>query len=74
MAITIRDYQKSDAGAILDIINYNILHSTALYDYSIRSLAQQESILESKLQAGFPVIVAENDGAVVGFGMYSEIS
>jgi len=72
MAITIRNYQKSDTGAILDIINYNILHSTALYDYSIRSLEQQESILESKLQAGFPVIVAENNGTVVGFGMYSE--
>ena len=72
MAITIRNYQKSDAGAILGIINYNILHSTALYDYSIRSLAQQEEILESKLASGFPVIVAENEGAVVGFGMYSE--
>lgn len=72
MAITIRNYQKSDAIAILDIINYNILNATALYDYSIRSLAQQESILESKIQAGFPVIVAENNGIVVGFGMYSE--
>lgn len=72
MGITIRNYQKSDAIAILDIINYNILNATALYDYSIRSLAQQESILESKIQAGFPVIVAENNGIVVGFGMYSE--
>ena len=72
MGITIRNYQKSDAIAILDIINYNILNATALYDYSIRNLAQQESILESKIQAGFPVIVAENNGEVVGFGMYSE--
>jgi phosphinothricin acetyltransferase len=60
MAITIRNYQKSDAVAILDIINYNILNATALYDYTIRTLEQQESILESKIQAGFPVIVAEN--------------
>ena len=72
MGITIRNYQKSDAIAILDIINYNILNATALYDYYIRNLAQQESILESKIQAGFPVIVAENNGIVVGFGMYSE--
>ena len=72
MAITIRNYQKSDAVAILDIINYNILNATALYDYSIRSLAQQESILETKILAGFPVIVAENNGEVVGFGMYAE--
>lgn len=72
MGITIRVYQKSDTAAILDIINHNIVHSTALYDYSIRSLEQQEAILESKLKSGFPVIVAENNGEVVGFGMYSE--
>lgn len=72
MAITIRKYQKSDALALLDIINYNILNATALYDYTIRTLAQQEAVLEAKIQAGFPVIVAENNGAVVGFGMYAE--
>ena len=72
MAITIRNYQKSDAKAILDIINYSIMNSTALYDYTIRNLEQQESILESKIQAGFPVVVAEKKGEVVGFGMYSE--
>ena len=72
MEIIIRNFQKSDNVAILDIINYNILNATALYDYTIRSLAQQESILESKIQSGFPVIVAENNGKVVGFGMYSE--
>jgi phosphinothricin acetyltransferase len=72
MAITIREYQKSDTKAIVDIINYNIVNSTALYDYSIRSITQQETIFESKIQAGFPIIVAENNGNVVGFGMYAE--
>lgn len=72
MAITIRKYQQSDAIAILDIINYNILNATALYDYTIRTLEQQKSILETKILAGFPVIVAENNGEVVGFGMYAE--
>ena len=72
MAITFRNYKKSDAIAILDIINYNILNATALYDYTIRTLEQQEAILETKLQSGFPVIVAEINGEVVGFGMYAE--
>ena len=72
MAITVREYQKSDAVAILSIINYNILNATALYDYTIRTLEQQEAILDSKIKAGFPVIVAENNGEVVGFGMYAE--
>ena len=72
MGITLRKYQQSDAIAILDIINYNILNATALYDYTIRTLEQQEAILETKLQNGFPVIVAEINGEVVGFGMYAE--
>lgn len=72
MAVTIRNYKKSDVIAILDIINYNILNATALYDYTIRTLEQQEAILETKLQSGFPVIVAEINGEVVGFGMYAE--
>nr|WP_315175846.1 GNAT family N-acetyltransferase [uncultured Flavobacterium sp.] len=72
MKIAIRPYQTEDTQAILDIINYNILHSTALYDYNIRTYEQQKAILEDKIAKNFPVIVAEADGQVVGFGMYSE--
>ena len=72
MKIAIRPYQTEDTQAILDIINYNILHSTALYDYNIRTYEQQKAILDDKLTKKFPVIVAEANGQVVGFGMYSE--
>ena len=72
MSVIIRPYNTKDTQAILDIINYNILHSTALYDYNIRTFDQQKTILEEKIAKNFPVIVAELDGEVVGFGMYSE--
>ena len=49
MDIKIRDYQIADCPAILDIINDAILHSTALYDYNVRTLATQEAIFEDKL-------------------------
>lgn len=72
MKISLRPYQTEDTQAIVAIINYNILNSTALYDYNIRSYEQQKNILEEKINKNFPVIVAELDGKVVGFGMYSE--
>ena len=72
MEIKLRPYQTRDTQAILDIINYNILNSTALYDYTIRTYEQQKAILEDKISKHFPVIVALEEDKVVGFGMYSE--
>jgi phosphinothricin acetyltransferase len=72
MEIRIRPYRKEDVQPIVDILNYNILNSTALYDYHPRTLEQQEAIFEDKLKKGFPVIVAVIDEKVVGFGYYSE--
>jgi L-amino acid N-acyltransferase YncA len=72
MKIRLRQYQTEDTQAILDIINYNILNSTALYDYNIRSYEQQKALLEDKINKNFPVIVAEYEGKVAGFGMYGE--
>jgi L-amino acid N-acyltransferase len=72
MNIKIRPYNHLDANAILDIINYNIINSTALYDYQPRSLEQQVSIFEDKLSKKFPIIVATNNDEVIGFGYYSE--
>ncbi len=70
--IKIRKYEPKDIQEILDIINFNILHSVSLYDYNIRTFEQQKSIFEEKISKKFPVIVAEVNGICVGFGMYSE--
>lgn len=72
MTVQIRSFEIKDTQSILDIINYNILHSTALYDYKTRSFEDQKAILEDKINKGFPVIIAECDDKLVGFGMYSE--
>ncbi|MBC7524110.1 MAG: N-acetyltransferase [Flavobacterium sp.] len=70
--INIRPYHENDVYEILNIINYNILNSTALYDYSERSLANQKVIFEEKLSKNFPIFVATENENIVGFGYYSE--
>lgn len=72
MKINIRPYRTEDTQRILEIINHSILHSTAIYDYSVRTMEQQKSILEEKISKNFPVLVAAIDGEITGFGMYSE--
>ncbi len=72
MTIQIRPYSEADVPSILDIINDNILHSTSLYDYEPRSLTKQSDLLKEKIVKNFPVIVAEMDGKIAGFGMYGE--
>lgn len=72
MEIKIRPYQANDTDTIVAILNYYIANSTALYDYELRTMEQQQAIFEEKLKKGFPIIVATIDDRVVGFGYYSE--
>ena len=72
MEIKIRNYEEKDTQAILDIVNYTIINSTALYDYHVRTLDNQTTMLKEKIAKGFPVLVAYFDNTLVGFGYYSE--
>ena len=72
METLIRPYRDSDISEILAIINYNILHSTSLYDYAPRTLERQSELLAEKTAKNFPIFAAEINGQVAGFGMYGE--
>lgn len=68
----IRTYKDNDIPAILAIINYNILHSTSIYDYAPRTIEKQKEILAEKKARNFPVFIAEYDGKIAGFGTYGD--
>lgn len=73
MSITIRTYIEAiDCESILEIINFNILNSTALYDYEPQTLEQQQVIFQDKIKKNFPIIVAIENEKLIGFGYYSE--
>jgi phosphinothricin acetyltransferase len=70
MDIKIRKATSADVPKILDIINYSILHTTANYNYDIQTLEVQQKWFEDKKANNFPVIVAEVNEKVIGFGSY----
>ena len=70
MEVTIRNADIPDLPAILEIVNHAIEHTTAIYDYDKRSPETHREWFDEKIAGGFPVIVAETDGQVVGFGSY----
>ena len=70
MQINIRPATIQDAPAILDIVNHNILHSTALYDYTPKDIVFMKDWLREKAENNWPVIVATQGDNVVGYGTY----
>lgn len=70
MSITIRQANENDLPSVLEIVNYEILNTTAIWDYDTRTLEEQTVIFKEKKQKDFPFLVAEKDGIIVGFGTY----
>ncbi|MBB6327197.1 phosphinothricin acetyltransferase [Algoriphagus iocasae] len=70
MSLVIRDAMEMDIPEILKINNHEILNSTVNYDYEPKSLEFQMDWFHQKTKAGFPILVAEKDGKVIGFATY----
>lgn len=62
--------QSDNLNGILEIVNHNILHSTALYDYDPKPHAYIETWFAEKQDGNWPVIVALEGDVVVGYGTY----
>lgn len=72
MNAQIRFAKPADLPGILAIVNDAIAQTTAIYDEQPRSAAQQQSWYDEKTGSGFPVVVAECNGEVAGFGSYGQ--
>lgn len=55
---------------ILKIVNNNILTSTAVYDYDVKTKDDIETWFSDKQNGGWPILVAEIDGYVAGYASY----
>ncbi|AXG98669.1 GNAT family N-acetyltransferase [Deinococcus wulumuqiensis] len=71
MTFRVRPAVLADVPGILDIYNHAVLHTTATYDLEPVSLDSRLSWFSARQQSGFPVLVAEGEGAeVLGFASY----
>ena len=67
---SIRDAAEPDLPAILAITNQAILHTTAIWSITPLELPARTQWWRERTAAGFPVLVAEAEGEVIGFGSF----
>ena len=70
MQIIIRPATLADLESILEIVNHAILHTTANYSYEPQTHEMQRQWFLDKQHHKFPVIVAEYENQVIGYGAY----
>lgn len=68
--IRIREAGGGDAEAIRAIYNDAVLNTTAVFDYTPREPQAQLDWLTMKAEQKLPVLVAEEDGTVLGYCSY----
>jgi L-amino acid N-acyltransferase YncA len=68
--IAIRNATENDLPAMLEIYNDVILTTTAVYSEKPHTAAMRLAWFKERTAVGFPVIVAEQNGILVGFGSY----
>ncbi len=66
----IRPARDTDAAEIAAIFNHEVEHSAPLWIETPVSVVERREWLAARQADGFPVLVAEADGHVIGFGSY----
>ncbi|MEZ5923685.1 MAG: N-acetyltransferase family protein [Hyphomicrobiaceae bacterium] len=72
MTVTIRAARLEDLPQILDITNDVIATSTAIYFDDPLTLENRRQWLEDRQRLGYPVLVAEEVGDVLGFSSFGD--
>lgn len=66
----IREAMEKDLTEILEIYNEAILNTTAIYAYKAHTMDERKKWYDEKMQQGYPVLVFEESGKVMGFATF----
>ncbi len=72
MNVTIRPAVETDLPAILDITNDAILNTTAVWTHHAVDLESRRHWWQERTAKGYPVLVADLDGSLVGFASFGD--
>lgn len=72
MTLIVRDAVPADAAGILPMYNYAVAETTAIFDTRLSDIAGREAWLAKRHEDGFPVLIAEIDGAIAGFASFGD--
>jgi len=70
--VIVRDAVETDLPAILAIYNDIIATSTAVYRETPATLDERLAWWRAKLEPGYPTLVADDNGAVLGFATFGD--
>lgn len=68
MTASLRDARVEDLAMICQIFNQVIASGNVIYQEKLFTMSDMEPWFQNKKSKGFPIIVCEHNGTVVGFG------
>jgi phosphinothricin acetyltransferase len=72
MTVVVRPATDSDLSAILAIYNDAVRHTTAIWNDTLVDLDNRRAWRDARVGLGYPVLVGEEDGAVVAYGSFGD--
>jgi len=70
--IPTRTAAEADLPAITAIYNHAVLHTTAIWNETVVDLENRRAWYRARTGQGYPVLVAEVDGAVAAYGTFGD--
>jgi L-amino acid N-acyltransferase YncA len=72
MTVTVRPATEADLAAIVAIYNDAVVNTTAIWNDAIVDVDNRKVWFDGRQTLGYPVRVAEEEGAIVGYGSFAD--